>query len=260
MIRRWIIEAAGITAITLLATTLASAAPADAAITPCGNPGEYVAGGASSFQTSIFGAKADITFIQPSICGDHGSSVAWSMVTAHSSLQSGTDGWAQAGYGDFGSALGLSQSGQQEFSQQTLWCPATGPCASGYPVTKFHAIPSNPGPFDARNDYFSGCACVHMAYEGNVIDTTNFNPVSAWDAAWSAQFFGETHHLESDVPGFKTNHVHFTNLMKDTGGQSWANVNNLPNFGVTNSVCRYHAVMQSGTDFDIWTYPPFKYC
>lgn len=109
--------------------------PAKAAVVPCsGTTKSRFDGSATSYQVSIFGARSNISTNQPSICGPSSVSVIWSMVAAASATQSNSSGWAQAGYGQFGSSAGFAQSGYLVFAQYTKWCNnTTGACASGYP-------------------------------------------------------------------------------------------------------------------------------
>jgi len=239
----------------LLLVTLFSA-PGRANVTPCGTLGEHLDGAATTFQNSIFGARANIGIEQPEICGSTSVSVIWSMVAAGSAIQSGTTGWAQAGCGQFGSQSGYSQSGYKEFAQFTKWCASDGTCASGYPVTKFNGQPPASGN-PIASAFQKADNAIHMYYDQIQIAVTDFNVASAWNPSWSAQFSAETHHLGSDVPGYSDAKVHVTNLQKATDNTSdWANIQSTTS---QSPDCRYHYQgVGSGTDFDVWTYPPYS--
>lgn len=96
-----------------------------------------------------------------------------------------------------------------------------------------------------------------MYYAGTQLAVTDFDQSAAWDPAWSAQFSAETKHLGSDVPGYSTDHVSVSSLQKETDSSgTWANITNTT---ATSPDCRYHYNgVGSGTDFDVWTYPPYS--
>jgi hypothetical protein len=237
---------------------LVTATPARAAYSPCGNSNSQQSGEETSFQNTIFGGKAEILAIQPSICGSTATSTIWGGVAAHSALKTGSNyyGWAQAGYGQFGADV-YRQHGYLEFSQYTKWCLVISPftCASGYPVTDFHEAPPSTGPYISKSDYVGADNDIHLSYEGNVIAQTNFDPLSDWDSAWFAEFAGEVHQIQPDTPGYSTDHAQVTNLQKDTGGGTWADINSPSIVFPTN--CRFHYAGQTGSDFDVWTHPPY---
>jgi hypothetical protein len=234
------------------------AVPVDAAVSPCaGQATSHFAGGSTSYQLNIWGSKANISDFDPALCGSSSVSVAWSMVAAVSNDAQNAHGWAQIGYGEFGGNSGFSHSGYHTFSQFTKWCYDDGSaCASGYPVTKFDPAPTSTVLY--KNQYRSADSHIHMYYGSTQLDETEFDPTNNhWDGNWSAQFFDETYHQETDVVGKDANRVQYTSLMKqtDNSGGNWAGIQN-----ITRRVdySRYHAQFTNPTqnqNFETWTKP-----
>ena len=224
-----------------------------AAVSPCGTASAHFDGAGTTFQTTIFGARANIEVRQPALCGTSSVSVIWAMVTADSAIHSGGSGWAQTGSGNFGSTAGYSHNGYLEFAQYTKWCDTTS-CATGYPITRFGDVPPLSGSPEASAFEKQTDSNIHMYYQNTQIAVTDFSLSSAWDPAWSAQFSGETHHLGSDIVGVQANHVSVTNLQKATDTSSdWANVTST---AVVSGDCRFrYQSVGTGTDFDVWTQP-----
>jgi hypothetical protein len=258
MVRSLIFAAAGL----LFLGSAVFVPQAIAAVTPCsGSPDHYFTGEQTSYQSAIFGARANFGVSQPGLCGQTSASSLWAMTSAASAIHGGAFGWAQAGYGQFGSQSGLP-SGYRVFSQYTRWCTKLS-CATTpvlYPVTKVGGQPPATGSPKAsafeKTDHN-----IHMYYNGTQLDLTDtFNVDSDWQSAWDAEFLAETFHEGTDVPGYSTDRVSVTNLEKalDTSSD-WGSV-----FTVTSrdDFCRYKydPSAGSGTDFDIWTYPPYATC
>ncbi len=175
------------------------------------------------------------------------------MVTARSAEVEGASGWAQVGYGRFGRNSGFAESGYLTFAQYARWCYDDGSgCAAGYPRTAFAPAPT--GTVLYTNAYRASTTYIHMVAGGELIARTDFTPIGLWKDAWQGQFFGETKHVESDVPGTRNSRVSFTGLMRQTDASgTWATVERLTMF---TSHCRYRQSAASGTtDFEIWTYP-----
>jgi hypothetical protein len=238
----------------VMVSLLAMPTSSYAAVSPCGTSANRFAGGASSFQVSLWGAKASVQLFDPDLCGNTSVSVAWSMVTAASLDTSDASGWAQAGYGRFGTNAGFSQSGLQVFAQWNRWCKNDGSsCASL--TTRFNPAPSGTEVYKAV--YRSADNHIHMYVNDDQIAETDYDPTNShWDGAWSAQYAGETLHLQTDVPGTSGNRVLFSNLQKSTSSTpDWHDLNN---FSFVNAPDRYHRQFvdsSQNTDFNIWTNP-----
>jgi hypothetical protein len=244
---------AAILAISALVSSV-GAMPSLAAVAGCNSAtASRFDGGLTSRQAGLWGARAKITPFDPDLCGRSSVAVAWSMVTARSAEVGGASGWAQVGYGRFGSNSGFAQSGYLTFAQYTRWCYNDGSgCAAGYPVTRFASPPT--GTVLYSNAYRAATTYIHMVAGGTLIARTDFTPIGLWEDAWQGQFFGETKHVESDVPGTRNSKVSFSDLKRETDPSgTWAAITSV---SMLSSHCRYrYAVPGTTTDFDIWTYP-----
>ncbi len=90
---RWAASIGGVVALVLVA----GAGNIAAARSPCGSASNYF-DGAWALNTDRYGASASIQPFNPAICGSSSFGTAWSMETG----KAASDGYAQAGYGNFG--------------------------------------------------------------------------------------------------------------------------------------------------------------
>ncbi len=95
-----------------------------------------------------------------------------------------------------------------------------------------------------------------MYIDATKVDTSTFKPASYWGPQpWSSQFFEETGHCQTDVPGLASAKVHFTNVtIQNTVGGAWV----APGGMASGLDCgtKYAHAMASGTAFDAWTAVP----
>lgn len=136
------------------------------------------------------------------------------MVTASSASTSNpaADGWAQTGYGQFGSAAPFPKSGFHVFSQYTKKCKNTLSC-TGSPVTTWMGGTVTVSHF-YENYVRSSDGRINMAIDGTVVATTNYNPSGDWSPNYAGQFAGEVIHPQSDVPGTSSDVTTFDYLQK----------------------------------------------
>jgi hypothetical protein len=162
-------------------------------------------------------------------------------------------GWAQVGFGRFGSndPFPGQPGGFSKFSQ---W--KRGPSAD--PHTTVTGNGPN-GQLEYRTEYVFSTGRIQMWAGSTLVDETGsgFDPVIDWESPWQPQFFGETIHAQSDMPGVQSNHVEFTHMKRlaDRNG-NWLNMTN-PAKGIIGSApSRYHRQwVNQPTAGDIWTDP-----
>jgi hypothetical protein len=243
------------------------AAPPAVAARACESPSmSYFEGAYSAYVTSVFGARGRIEYNNPDLCGsdvsDSGISLAWSMVTAHSDadpngLDPSLDGWAQAGYGQFGgSNLAGAPAGFHIFSQWTRACKNNGTCrGDAAVVTTYNPAPT--GSTIYSNYLRASDQHIVMYAASTFLDSTSYNPAGDWDAAWAGQFFGETKHLGDDVVGVQGDPTSFDYLQKYASN---GDINFFVSLSHGHSPgTRYHYSTFSpavgGLGFRIWTDP-----
>jgi hypothetical protein len=206
---------------------------ADAARSPCGTLSNYL-DGAWAPNTDQYGASASIQAYKPALCGSSSAGVAWSMESG----QSPTDGWAQVGYGNFGGSY-------EVFTQWTR-------SYFSVPNTKYFAAPSGTAQYWVSYNFNQGL--LYMNKGVTTLAVTNFDPAVYWSGPWIPQFFGETRHCESDVPGVAGNRVAFTSVRKMARDGTWSSISSLtlPAADCT----RYHRNWSTQpTSFQIYTDP-----
>lgn len=244
-----------------VAATVSLAPPATAAYA-CSTRSNYLAGATSAFNSTVFGARARIEYNNPDLCGNDSTgpsfSVAWSMVTAGSATSSSPsrDGWAQAGFGQFGSGAGFGDSGLHVFSQYTLKCKNTGTCGSTNPyITTFGGTVSTTHYYE--NYVRASDGRIRMGVDGTVLDVTNYDPSGDWDPDYAGQFAGETGHAASDVPGTSSDPTSFDYVQKYNSNGSISFFSNISR--VTSTAARHKSAEFSpgsgGQGLNIWTSP-----
>lgn len=248
----------------VLLASLLCAPPASAA-RACG-PTQYgFAGAQSAFATSVFGARAQIEYNNPDLCGSDadgsGFSTAWSMVDAWSAddpdhNHSDWIGYAQAGYYQAGGSVAGYSTGIWEWSQYSSKCVSHGTCGTD---AKFHnSYYGHPSGTHMYANYRSSSdGHVHMTVDGNQIDETNYDPTGDWAAAWQGEFYGEVHDWGTDIPGTDGDRTTLNYLQKY---ESNGNINFFSSVtGTTTANTRYHRdvfdAAVGGKAVNVWTDP-----
>jgi len=236
---------------------------ADAAVPgSCTNRSNYHAGGYTAATTAVFGSRARIEFNNPDLCEadatSHSASVVWSMITAGSATSSSpsADGWAQAGYGQFGSQSGFGTSGFHVFSQYTLKCKSTLTCGSGSSVkTEFGGTVTVSHFYE--NYVRASDGRIHMGVDGTQLDVTNYNPSGDWAPEYEGQFAGEVLHPQSDIAGTSSDVTTLDYLQKYSSSGSIAFFQVVHPAPVPYT--RFHRSVTDasvgGQRLDIWTSP-----
>jgi len=187
------------------------------------------------------------------------------MVTGSSTQYLGGTGYAQVGYGRFGTDVFPGTQGFKTFSQHVKCYVDVFYCGSGFlePLTSTNVKTFfAPGPTTAdvayKTVFSGGDSKLHMYYGGTQLAESNFNPANVWvDSSWEGQFFGEAKHVKSDIVGRKNEKVFFSGLEKSNEpGINWVTLNNFSL--VTPGADRYHSeltILGACCDFRIWTDP-----
>lgn len=221
---------------------------AHSASSPCGNLGNW-GKGVVAFNETTYGSKARISQQDPDLCGSASVSVAWVMVTGASSL----DGWAQVGFGRFGSNDPYPQQpgGYSVFSQ---WIRSSS--TSPRTTVTGNSPALNPV---YKTEYVFSTGVITMWAGSTLVDATNntWDPAIEWSAPWQPQFVGETIHKASDMPGIASKHVSFTGMKRLTNRVGDWDTMQDPSFAAfPNTPDRYHRQwVTKPTDMDIWTHP-----
>lgn len=235
-----------------------------AARTPCGSFGNFFSGHGRA--ESSHGVKASIERVKPAICGDKSGSTAWSMISGAwggtNSDCSGPldpDGLAQVGYGRFGSDSPGDDAGFHVFSQWFVYNPNS---VSGVRVhTKGGTKPNETDVYKVL--YNATAGRLEMLVGGNLRARTDFDPAVYWlnpscgTTIWSPQFYGETHHKASDVPGTDSDRVAFAALRKRDREGNWEYFDSgAPSWSGEDSGTRYEfSWVTTNREFKIWTDP-----
>lgn len=211
------------------------AGPVEAASTCVGVRGNYF-DGYGTVGANTTGSTAIISTEYPSLCtGASTFSNSWSMIT---SLLS-TAGWAQTGYIRDKNHNNGSLASFSQYLRTT----------SDVPVTKWFGAPQL-NSIHSYQSFVSGTAIV-MYIDAFKVDTTNFNPATYWGSQpWSSQFFEETGHCQTDVPGLSTDKVHFTTVKILQSG-SWVAAPSLTPGRDCQS--KYGQSIVNPTALDLWT-------
>lgn len=221
-----------------------------ASISPCGTEGSHFSGGEATGITQV-GAKANITAQDPSLCdaatGSPSTSSAWSMEVSGDGTY-----LAQVGYIHTGSLFVYQNQSGYHYSVFTEWTPLSGPdilqfwSPSPPPSSALYEVSRNAT--DARINLWEGTT---------QLTHTSYDPALWWSTPWIPEFYGETHHCQSDIPGTTSNRVTFSNVEKKSSAGSWSQINDLLLHKV--NVCsndRYNKQWDTQPNsFDIWTYP-----
>jgi len=213
---RRVLVALGTSLLLITMGAFPSAPSALGAGSTCSNLGSYAAGYSSSYLDQNYGASAQIEYNNPDLCNTEAespsASVAWAMTTARSASHpnnAAANMWAQVGYGQFGGKYSDADGrGIGTFAQWTKACKATLSCEVGV-ETRFNGV--NPtGAWFYKAYWWTPDQHIHMTVNDQDFGwETNYNPFGVWDTAWACQFFGETIHPQSDVPGTSTDRTNF---------------------------------------------------
>lgn len=167
--------------------------------------------------TSTYGARARIEYRNPTLCTGAGSGVttAWSMVTSYSATQgSGLDywGWAQSGWGKWGSAWAIS--GSHNFAQWTRQCKSAGTaCGTDGPAkTVITGTPAQQGFYSVYRQASNGL--ITMVANGETLATMGYDTQGVWQPAWQTQYQGETKNAGDNMPGNSTDKAAFDYLQQ----------------------------------------------
>jgi hypothetical protein len=120
--------------------------------------------------------------------------------------------------------------------------------------TKYFAAPSGTAQYWVNYNFSNGH--LYMNKGLTTLDQTTFDPAVSWTGPWIPEFFGETGHCESDVPGVAGNRVAYTSVKKMARDGTWSSIPSLslPTPDCTNS--RYHRNWSvQPTSFQIYTDP-----
>jgi hypothetical protein len=249
---------AGRIAVLILVLVTSVANPASAHISLCGSPGSFFAGN-ENFTQDNRGARANIENYSPSVCDTSDTfSLVWTMI--HGSAH--CDGWAQTGYVRDTMVTGALT---KWFQQSTKINPSDPACnATGNPHTVYDQVVITgecPGTFtcpEYRTTRYPSDGKIRMmviADKTYVLWITTFDPLSWWTLPIHADFYAETLHQETNIPGDSVDHVSLQNIMEKDVNDNWVTRTLTPN----TPVCRYQRGIGSIL-FDVWTYPEHSYC
>lgn len=226
------------------ATALLAAAPVQAAQGSCsGQTSHDFVGGATTFQSSIYGARADIDQYQPDLCNTSSgyavsASEAWAMVTADDkSNSSGTPHpvhYAQSGIVRWGNSSPTEFHGFHTFAQWTRGCNPNCTGRGGNIVTMLGPDPSGVATYSAF--LRSSTQTIVMKVGSQIVGETGYNPADVWDSRWQAEYFGEVYHHESDLMGKDSNRLKVTNIQRY---ESDGSINFVANLNYDNGTAKY---------------------
>lgn len=213
-----------------------------AAVACAGARSNYFDGKYTNSSTT-YGARAVIETFYPGLCTGGAStfSNAWSMIAPQA-----TTGWAQSGYVK---DTIMSQTTVYYFAQWKKNTAAT-------PNTLY----TSPGPANGAvieyKSVVNSNGYIDMYRGATLMATSTWKPADFWGAQpWSNQYFGETGHCETDVPGLDFNPVSLTSVQyRSQVGGTWLTPVGLT--GVHHCGSTYQYATVSSTAFNIWTYRP----
>jgi hypothetical protein len=227
---------------------------AQGAINPCPNqdPASIHDGAQTTAQLDLFGARSDIEFDSPALCGtDAVFSTAWAMVWA-TNTNYGPDGWgwAQMGYGNFSANTFPQHSGYWEWGQTVKGCTRTLSSCSPI-VNSWGNHPS--GVTRTYSVRHMSDGHFHLFVDGNLIYETMWNPTVQWVTNWRAAFYAETKYRESDTVGTVSDPVSFTHNQKyqNCCGGGWVDTTQLSGGGDI-PIYKFDWITQ-GSTFKVWT-------
>ncbi len=235
--------ALGLASILIVGSWASGALPVAAAPSCVGTRANFFDGKVSLVET--YGSSARISTVYPLLCsGASTFSNAWSMLTTAATL-----GWAQSGY-----------IREYELSPTTVYYFAQWKRASGYAPNTLY---TSPGPAAGNVVKYKTTinvdGYVEMYRGSTIMARSGWKPSNNWGPQpWSNQYFGETGHCETDVPGLEWNRAHFTDVSRQTWLQgAWINATGLTTAKDCGS--RYQLLTlspPSSVAFDIWSYTP----
>lgn len=227
--------------------------PAQAAGACNGPTKSYYAGAQkATYQSSVYGVRANIEYQNPTLCGapnSRSSTSAWAMLIPRTP----TIQMAQSGYLKLGSALSGS-TGVHVFGQYTRACVPN--CAAGV-----NGYPTFLGPAPTGSKMYSvylrsSDGRIGMYAGSTLLGEVNRSVTGEWSTDWSGQFAGETHDPNSDIPGTAANHVRFNYIQKYDSAGNIGFIQDI-NLGLTPTRSNYHqssgAASVGGVYLDIWT-------
>lgn len=191
--------AASQSALLLVTDSQASAAPY------CSFEGHYD-GMTKDPDTTLYGARALVEQENPNLCGAGNASSAWVMVEAK---EGGYTNYAQSGYRDRGS--NLTHSGYHNFAQWTLGCFPNN-CTGATYTDQIDAAPTSATNYKVYVQASTGH--ILMDHDGTNIGDTGYNVSGDWDPAYKVTFTGETHSINTDMPGHPADKVSFTSVQR----------------------------------------------
>ena len=156
---------------------------------------------------------------------------------------SGSDGWAQIGYGNWSGVDG--QNGMHTFTQYTQ-------CATCSPSTGYYAAPDTGYYYKVSYNFTNHDLSLIRGSTSYAI--TPWDPFSYWSTPFRDQYQAETYHTQTDTIGTQSNAASFNGIQKRLADGSWASDSNLA-LG-TPSASRYYNEWGSQPSlFYVWTYP-----
>lgn len=225
---------------------------AGAAGSTCGTKSNYLDGYGTTYQTSIYGVRADIERNDPALCSPSGGSpslsAAWAMVTPNQAYH-----WAQTGYIKVGTVSPdfPNHTGFHTFAQYTQQCQ---PNCSGSGVTT--AFGDDPGGTATYAAYLrSSDDRIHMTVDGTTLLTMNYDVTGEWVNDWAGQFAAETYHVQSDVPGTSSDRTRFNYIQRYESNGDINFIQNLYLFSGIPTRYKYDefAASVGGRGIDLWT-------
>ena len=242
-----------------IALLAGSSSIGSAAISPCGTAGSKFAG-ASPTGIVTYGAKADISLQDPALCdaatGSPSTSSAWTMLVedtpnyylAQTGYIHAGSNWTYAG--SDGNGNPVTYQGYH-YSVFTEWTPTVGVGD----VVQFFAAPP-PSNTNYQTGYSFNDHRINMWQGTTQLTHTNYDPSGVWQTPWEPQFYGETHHCESDVPGTSSAHVTFSHIEKKSSDGTWSSITTSTFNRYTDCTDRYNTQWDTKPhSFDIWTGP-----
>lgn len=168
-----------------------SGSPAVAATASCGVATNLFTGYGYYGNLQYEGVSANITVRNNALCTSDtnpGTNFAytWVMTAAHG----GTAGYAQSGF-------------YHGYGQSVKFAAEDNPNGTTVPPrrTYYPALPTVGAKYSFKVVYVSSCACMEESVGGVVIQRSNFNPYSRWTQPFAQEWYSETTHPGSNVPG-----------------------------------------------------------
>lgn len=227
---------------------------ASAATSNCGTAGNYFAGryyAPAASELLVRGARADIEQKQANLCtgGANSESLGQSMLAANEEFRWAQIGWVHKNYGDVYLRYLWEWTGTGGAINQSYF---------GYPH------------YDTSDTFtvnrYESDSKIHLLLNGvapdcniqEVCPVTGYDPVNQWDGGIHAEWFGESFHPGTDLPGTDSNRMDFLNVETKGGAGNW-NSNGFSSPAIED-FCYYHVNTASSSHIKVWTDPLNHQC